>query len=69
MVRKYAKIADEETKQVDVGLGDNSKFYKSLGMVEQDVEQAYNGFWYLLGYAPEEPSKTYSELRAAEYPL
>lgn len=59
---KYAKIENEETKQVSVGLGTNTEFYKSIGMVEMDVEQAYNGQWYLAGYAPAEPEKTKEEI-------
>lgn len=51
----YAKIIDEETKQCEVGIGTNAKFYKSIGMTEMDVEQAYNGQWYVKGYAPAEP--------------
>lgn len=52
---KYAKIVDEETKQCEVGLGTNADFYKSIGMTEIEVEQAYNGFWYVKGYVPEKP--------------
>jgi len=59
---KYAKIENEETKQVSVGLGTNTDFYKSIGMVEMDVEQDYNGTWYLMGYAPAEPEKTKEEV-------
>lgn len=51
----FAKIIDEETKQCEVGVGTNTEFYKSIGMTEMDVEQAYNGQWYVKGYAPEEP--------------
>lgn len=51
----YAKIINEETKQVEVGTGTNIKFYQSIGMSEMEVEQAYNGEWYLKGYAPEKP--------------
>ena len=58
---KYAKIINEETKTVDVGLGTNIEFYKSLGMTKMEVEQAYNGEWYLKGYAPEKPSPTLEE--------
>ena len=65
---KYAKIENEETKQVSVGLGTNTDFYKSIGMVEMEVEQAYNGDWYLAGHCPAEPEKTYAEKRLAEYP-
>lgn len=49
---KYAKIIDNTTKLCEVGTGTNAEFYKSIGMTEQDVEQAYNGQWYLQGYAP-----------------
>jgi len=59
---KYAKIINEETKQCEVGTGTNVKFYESIGMTEMDVEQAYNGSWYLTGYAPEKPAPTYEEI-------
>lgn len=58
---KFAKIINEETKQCEVGLGINTEFYKSLGMTEQDVEQAYNGAWYLKGYVPTKPEPTVEE--------
>lgn len=51
-MKKYAKIVNNETKSVDVGVGTNTDFYKSIGMELLDVEQAYNGAWYLKGYAP-----------------
>ena len=60
---KYAKIKNEETKQCDVGIGTNVEFYKSIGMKEMDVEQAYNGIWYLSGYCPEKPAPTEEEQR------
>ena len=49
---KYARIADEKAGTVNVGLGTNTAFYKSIGMTEMDVEQGYDGQWYLKGYAP-----------------
>lgn len=49
---KYAKIENEETKKVLVGLGTNAKFYESIGMELMQVEQAYNGEWYIAGHAP-----------------
>lgn len=58
---KYAKIIDNETKQCDVGLGTNIEFYKKIGFTELDVEQAYNGGWYLKGYAPTKPEPTIQE--------
>lgn len=59
---KYAKIIDEETKACEVGLGTNAKFYQSIGMTEMEVEQAYDGSWYLKGCAPEKPAPTYEEV-------
>ena len=53
----YAKIENEETKQVSVGTGTNTAFYRSIGMSEMEVEQAYDGSWYLKGYAPEKPTE------------
>jgi len=58
---KYAKVKDEQTKECIVGLGTDIEFYKSVGMTEQDVEQAYNGGWYLKGYAPVKPEPTLKE--------
>lgn len=64
-MKKYAKIINEETKLCDVGLGTNSASYQSSGMTEQEVEQAYDGNWYLAGYAPEKPEPTYEEQNEA----
>lgn len=64
-MKKYAKIINEETKSCEVGLGTNSAFYQSIGMSEMEVEQAYDGQWYLKGYAPEKPvEEKEAEVRA-----
>jgi hypothetical protein len=55
-MKKYAKVTNEKTKECMVGLGTNIEFFKSMGMTEQDVEEAYNGSWYLKGYAPQKPN-------------
>lgn len=62
---KYAKIANEETKQCEVGIGTNTEFYKSIGMTEMEVEEAYNGCWYVKGYAPKKPIPTDEEIEKA----
>ncbi len=67
-MKKYAKLENEQTKQCSVGLGTNEAFYQSIGMNEMDVEQAYDGNWYLAGFVPPEPEKSYVEKRLAEYP-
>lgn len=51
----YAKIIDEKTKLCSVGLGTDAEFYQSIGMEEMEVEQAYNGQWYVKGFAPSQP--------------
>ena len=58
----YAIIIDENIKLCEVGLGTNEEYYKSLGMTEMDVEQAYNGDWYVAGYAPQKPAPTHDEV-------
>ena len=62
---KYAKVINEETKACEVGLGTNSNFYQSIGMTEMEVEQAYDGNWYVVGYAPKKPEPTKEELKKA----
>lgn len=67
-MKKYAKIINETTRECEVGLGTNSEFYESLGMSEMEVEQAYTGNWYMVGFVPEKPEPTYAEKRLTEYP-
>ena len=59
---KYALVEDEKTKICSVGIGTDEEYYKSIGMSEMEVEKAYDGQWYLKGYAPEKPT----EQKAAE---
>ena len=49
----YAIVTNEETKAVSVGLGTDVEFYKSIGMTDMEVEQAYDSSWYVKGYAPD----------------
>ena len=58
--KKYAKFNDDG-KTLQVGLGTDEDFYKSIGMTMMEVEQAYNGQWYLKGYAPAKPEPTIEE--------
>ena len=51
----FYKIVNKNTKEVSVDLGTNTEFYESIGMIDGEVEQAYNGNWYLKGYAPQQP--------------
>lgn len=54
-MKKYAKVIDENTKEVQVGVGCPDEYYIKIGMTLMDVEQAYNGNWYVLGYTPIKP--------------
>ena len=57
----FAKIIDKNTKECEVGLGTDVNFYRSLGMEEMEVEEAYNHKWYVKGYAPAKPEPTLEE--------
>ena len=61
-MKLLAKISNEKTKQVDVADLRQKDHFEKIGFSEQEVEQAWNGSWYLKGYAPEKPV----EERAAE---
>ena len=50
---KYAKVINQETGLCEVGIGTNAEFYKSIGMIEFDVEQSdIDGNWYLKELCP-----------------
>lgn len=54
-MKKYVRVINQDNKLCEVGEGTDVDFYTSIGMEEMEVEQAYNGDWYLLGYAPQMP--------------
>ena len=58
---KYSKVINNETKEVMVGFGTNVKFFENEGLTLQEVEEAYNGSWYLKGYAPEKPQTEFEK--------
>ena len=63
---KYALIENEELGTVQVGIGDNAEYYKTLGMEPMDVEQAWNGNWYLKDRIPEKPQDLINRERISE---
>lgn len=65
-MKKYAKIIDNNTKACEVGVGTNTNFYESIGMTEMEVEQAYDGSYYLKGYAPSQPLDELKEKKLDE---
>ena len=56
-MRLLAKISNEETKQVDVADLRQKDHFEKIGFFEMEVEQAYDGSWYIKGYAPEKPTE------------
>lgn len=44
---KYVNIVDTKTGMCDVGLGSLDSYYDSIGMEIKDVEEAFDGKWYL----------------------
>ena len=71
--KQYAKIIDDQTKELQIGVGCDVAYYLEIGMEYMETELAYNGKWYLKGYTPQEPTpapKTKEEvqkIRAALY--
>lgn len=57
-MKQYARIINEETKEVQVGVGCPDEYYIEIGMAEMEVEQAYDSNWYVAGYAPAIPEPT-----------
>ena len=55
---KYAKVTDAEKGLCAVGVGTDYEFYASIGMKQMDVEQGYDGNWYIAGKAPAPPAPT-----------
>ena len=64
-MKKFVKILDNESKLCSIGIGTDTEFYRSIGMSEMEVEEAYDGSWYLAGYAPSKPEPTKEEQQKA----
>lgn len=62
--KRYAKF--EENGSLSVGIGTDTEFYKSIGMELMDVEQAWDGSWYLAGCCPEKPKENILKEELAE---
>lgn len=56
-------VTKEETYQEIITVGD---WYNTIGMTEKEVEKAYNGKWYLAGYAPSQPLDELKEQKRTE---
>lgn len=60
-MKAFCKITNEITKACIVGQGSDAEYYKSIGFSLMDVEQAYNGSWYVAGFAPVPPAPSMEE--------
>ena len=58
---KWVKLINPTTREVQIGEGVDEDYYKSIGYTYEEVEQSYEGRWYLKGYAPQEPEPTHKE--------
>lgn len=58
-MEKYAKVLDIETNEVSVAVGSKHPD----GYTLMDVEEAFDGRWYVKGYAPEKPQPTADEIK------
>lgn len=56
--KKYAKIINEETHEVQVGVGCPIGYYIEIGMTWMEVEYGWDSKWYQAGYVPEQPEPT-----------
>lgn len=63
---KYVKVVNQLSKQCLVGLGQDENYYKSLGFEKREVEKAYDGIYYLAGFAPKKPQELVSKERIFE---
>ena len=64
-MEKYAKVINKQTKEVQIGVGCSDEYYIEICMEIMEVEQAYNGRWYVKGFAPAEPEPTEEDIKQA----
>ena len=64
-MKKIVKIINNDSKEVLVGCDMQQDKFLSEGYSPMDVEQAYNGKFYLEGFCPAEP---YTVSRTKAYP-
>ena len=66
---KYSKVVDTKKGLCEVGLGTNSAYYESIGMVLRDVDQSdIDGCWYLVEKCPHKSdTQKLQEAKEAKY--
>lgn len=63
---KLIKGLDENKKVYEIFEGTDFAWAAQQGFEEAEVEQAYDGCWYLAGYAPEKPQELINQQRITE---
>lgn len=66
MTQRY-KIQNENTKEVLIAVGEDIEWFEAMGYTEVgEVEQAYDGRYYVAGYEPEIPDEELEARHLAE---
>lgn len=66
MICRY-KVYKPKTHEVLIAVGDNIPLFESMGYTEVgEVEQAYNGRYFIAGYAPTKPQEEIEKQVRAE---
>lgn len=65
-MEKYVRIVNEARGLCEVGEGTDIEFYKASGFKLMNVEKAYDGCWYLAGFAPVQPLGEAKTLKKVE---
>lgn len=65
MICNY-KIINDDTKEILIAVGDEKDWFIAEGFaLEGEIEEGFNGKYYLKGYAPKKPAPTEAELLPA----
>lgn len=68
MICNY-KIINDDTKEILIAVGEDKDWFIAEGFtLEGEIEEGFNGKYYLKGYAPKNPVPTAAELLAAAKP-
>lgn len=63
MICNY-KIINDDTKEILIAVGDDKDWFIAEGFtLEGEIEEGFNGKYYLKGYAPKNPAPTAEEIQ------
>ena len=63
-------IEDIQNKKIIGSITESKEMADLMGLTKtiDEIEQAYDGGYYVKGFAPQRPEQTYTEKRQQEYP-